>query len=127
MIDPKRIAEISRTFERLKIKNNDLFSPQYKNDKVTLLIGYAEGKYAIAISGKNLPSEISSTNLISVETWSQNGVSDSGLKFSLLDDSLLDVFITFVFDLESLVKQDDEISLVDVYNRYRFGKKCSNH
>lgn len=123
MIDPKRIAEISRTFERLKIKNNDLFSPQYKNEKVTLLIGYTEGKYAVAISGENLPGEISSTNLISVETLSQKDIGDSGLKFNLLDDSLLDIFITFVFDLESLVKQNDEVSLVDVYNRYCYWQK----
>lgn len=123
MIDPKRIAEISRTFERLKMKNNDLFSPQYQSHKVTLLIGYTEGKYAVAISGENLPSEISSTNLISVETLNQKDIGSSGLKFILLDDTLLDIFITFVFDLESLIKENAEISLVDVYNRYRYWQK----
>lgn len=123
MIDPKRIAEISRTFDRLKKKNNDMFSPQYKNDKVSLFIGYTEGRYAVAISGENLPSEISSTNLISVEILNQDDIEESGLKFILLDDSVFDIFITFVFDLESLVKEGTEISLVDVYNRYRYWQK----
>lgn len=121
MIDSNRITEINKTFQRMRKKENDRFIPQINAQKISILVGYYDGKYAVAVTGENIPNEILSTSLISVDILNQSNT--SGLIFSLLDESLLEIFVSFVFDLESLAKEDNSVSLIDVYNRYRFWQK----
>lgn len=121
MIDSNRIAEISKTFQRMRQKENDKFIPQLNAEKISILVGYYDGKYTVAVAGENMPSEIVSTNLISVDFLDYPN--SEGLIFSLLEEGLLEIFVSFVFDLESLAKEDNSISLIDIYNRYRFWQK----
>ncbi|WP_321387435.1 PD-(D/E)XK motif protein [uncultured Enterococcus sp.] len=122
-MDIKRIEEIGKTFQRMRKKNSDRFVPQFKAEKVKILVGYADGRYAVAAMGKDIPKEISSTSLISVQLMNHSQTKISGLLFSLCDESLLEIFISFVFDLESLANTDPSVSLLDIYNRYSFWQK----
>ncbi|WP_144809675.1 PD-(D/E)XK motif protein [Enterococcus casseliflavus] len=123
MIDTKRIEEINRTFQRMRQRNSGKFVPQLNAENIRIFVGYNDGQYAVAVVGENTPSEITSTSLISVSLIEKIDFNMNGLLFSLLDEALIDIFVSFVFDLESLAKKDSTVSLVDIYNRYLFWQK----
>lgn len=104
----------------MKETANNEFSPQVVTEKVSLYVGYYEGTFAIAVTGKEFPTSVSSTKLIKVEKIDNEL---KGLIFLLQDEDLLEVFISFAFDLESFLKNYSDISLIEMYNRYLFWQK----
>src|SRR5699024_10149295 len=64
----------------------------------------------------------SSTSLIKVKKIKLKD-GKSALIFKLMDDDMLSIFISFCIDLESMIKKDPDITVVEVYNRYLYWQK----
>lgn len=119
-----RITQIRGTFER-QLKNStdfsNSFSKQVIGENVSIALGAFENKYAIAAEGEFNQEELMSTNLIEVQHI--NDSKAQGIIFILLDEDLLEIFISFAYDLELVVKKDFKVSVSEIYNRYLYWQK----
>lgn len=125
MIDEKRFSQYNKTFTELQSKistGNNSFRPQKVGNNIELLAGVDGGKYAISIVSEKIDIETSSTTLINLKHI-QISEKKEALVFSLMDEELLSIFISFCIDIESLLDFDDNISIVEVYNRYIYWQK----
>lgn len=119
-----RIDQYNNTFSKILASKTDsiiLFTPQKKGLKIRLLAGVYKGKYAISVEGENSNLELTSTNLISVEkiiAYDKNHYI-----FSLEDENLLPIFISFAVDLESIIDANSEVTIIELYNRYLYWQK----
>lgn len=123
--DGKRFTQYSETFRNLKgltLDDLNTFRPQKLGNKVRLLAGIDEGKYAISAVSDDYQMELSSTQLIKVRKVS---ISQSKVAtiFTLSDDELLSIFISFAIDLESVIDNDNDVSILEIYNRYLYWQK----
>lgn len=126
MIDEKRFSQYYKTFETLqngKKENQNSFRPQKKGKQVDLFAGVDEvGNYAISIISNNSTLEVSSTTLISVKKLDYSTTKEM-IIFSLSDELLLSIFISFAIDLENVIESDELVSSVEIYNRYLYWQK----
>lgn len=119
-----RIDQYHNTFSKVLASQTDSiikFTPQKIGQKIRLLAGAYKGKYAISIEGENSNLELISTNLISVEkiiAYDRNHYI-----FSLEDENLLPIFISFAVDLESIIDENSEVTIIELYNRYLYWQK----
>lgn len=119
-----RITQYQETFVAIQEQSTNLknsFRPQVIKSKLKLLAGIYEGNYSIAVEGDSIQLKLSSTSLISVKNISQDD--KSLLVFLLEDEELLDIFISFAIDLETLIQKNDNITLLEIYNRYTYWLK----
>lgn len=129
----KRFEEYKSTFEKSYLsieKISKLFTPQTIGENVKLLAGINDGRYAIAVMNLNskIDFELSSTSLIEVEKiYSDKLTEDETLIFSLMDNDLISIFISFAIDMEGVIKNDSEVSIVELYNRYLYWQKMFSH
>lgn len=114
-MDSSRIEQLSNTFQRVKDASNS-FSPQIKGRNVQLLAGVLDGDFAVAVVGQYEDISLKSTSLIEVLRKSVNG--ERALVFVLKDANLLDIFVSFTADIEGLMHEDSDVSIVEIYNRY---------
>lgn len=124
-MEGKRFLQYQETFKRLKtekVNENNIFRPQKKGEKVQLLAGVDQEKFAISIISENHHTELSSTSLIQLKKVDvpNNKVA---LIFTLTDESLLSIFISFAIDLESVIESNNKITAVEIYNRYLYWQK----
>lgn len=125
MINEHRFSEYSQTFSRLKNKSDETtnsFIPQIKGKFVTLGVGVDRGLYAVSIEAPIKEIELKNTELIQVKRVDLNS-DKMALLFTLNDENMLSIFISFVIDLESVVADDNEVSIIEMYNRYVFWQK----
>lgn len=123
----KRFEEYKSTFDKSYLnidKINNQFTPQSIGENVKLLAGISEGRYAVAVINfnKEIEFDLSSTTLIEVKKIKSDEKNET-LIFSLMDDELLSIFISFAIDLEGLINNDDKISIIELYNRYLYWQK----
>lgn len=119
-----RIDQYHNTFSKvLAIQTDSIitFTPQKIGRKIRLLAGAYKGKYAIAIEGENSNLELTSTNLISVGKIITH--EKTHYIFSLEDENLLPIFISFAVDLESIIDANNEVTIIELYNRYLYWQK----
>lgn len=126
MIDERRFSQYYKTFETLqnnKLDSQNSFRPQKKGKSVDLFAGVDEvGNYAISILSNKSTIEVASTSLITVkkmEDFSNKEI----IIFSLVDELLLSIFISFAIDLENVIETDANVSSVEIYNRYLYWQK----
>ncbi|MFL2133498.1 PD-(D/E)XK motif protein [Desemzia sp. FAM 24101] len=125
MINEKRFGEYSNTFSILMETANDTsnnFIPQKRGDNISIAAGVDRGSYAISIESKEIDIEIKSTELIQVSKYK---IPDNKMAvlFSLSDDSLLSIFISFAIDLESVIEKNPSITINEIYNRYVYWQR----
>lgn len=125
----KRFEQYKTTFEKSYLnveKTDNQFTPQCIGENVKLLAGISDGSYAVAAISynKNIKFDLSSTSLIEVKKkiTKENNEYET-LIFSLMDEELLSIFISFAIDLEGLINSDNEITIVEIYNRYLYWQK----
>lgn len=119
-MDEKRFRELNETFERVKTKSNR-FSPQVKGKMVELFAGVLDGELSIAITGMEEELTLKSTSLIRVVKRSVHET--PALIFSLTNSDLLDIFISFALDMETMIQEKKDISWTEIYNRYLYWQK----
>lgn len=120
-----RFEQYIETFQSLKaqtLEDPNMFRPQKVGSKVKILAGVDEGKYAISILSETYDIDLSNTQLIKVR---QTAVSRNKMAtiFTLTDEDLLSIFISFAIDLESIVEYDNDVTIVEIYNRYLYWQK----
>lgn len=112
-----RIEQLVQTFQRVKDEKN-IFSPQIKGSNISLLAGILDNNFSIALVGDYKDISLQSTNLIEVVGKTLNG--KTALVFMLKDESLLDIFVSFIVDIEGLIQNDKDVKMTEVYNRYLY-------
>lgn len=120
-----RFEQYSETFRSLKnliLEDPNTFRPQKIGGKVRLLAGVDEGKYAISIISEDYNIDLSSTHLIKVRKTSITNNKVATI-FTLTDEELLSIFISFAIDLESIIDYDNDVTFVEIYNRYLYWQK----
>lgn len=125
MIDEKRYSQYNQTFTALKEEintGNNKFRPQKIGEKVQLLAGVDGGEYAISVVSDDFDIELFSTTLIRLKKIEAKN-NKAALIFSLTDDELLSIFISFCIDLENVINSDKNVSIIEIYNRYLYWQK----
>lgn len=125
MIDEKRFSQYTKTFTELHAKlddQNNNFRPQKVGKNIKLLAGVDSGKFAISVVSNNIDIETTSTSLIQLKKIEISS-GEKALVFCLMDEELLSIFISFCIDIESLIDLDDNITVVEIYNRYLYWQK----
>lgn len=125
MIDEKRFSQYEKTFQDLQTQisvGNNKFRTQKIGEKVKLLAGVDGGKFAASIICSQCEIDVASTSLISVKKI-YTFENETAVVFSLTDDSLLSIFITFCIDLENVISFDNKVSIIEIYNRYLYWQK----
>ncbi|MDM8214490.1 PD-(D/E)XK motif protein [Enterococcus hirae] len=112
-----RIEQLSNTFQRVKDTSNS-FSPQIKGSGVQLFAGVLDGDFAIAVAGEYHDISLKSTGLIKV--FSRSVDEKPALVFALKEANLLDIFVSFAVDLEGLIQEDKDVTMVEIYNRFLY-------
>lgn len=125
MIEGQRFSQYNETFKNLKLASIDeknTFRPQKIGNKIKLLAGVDEGNYAISVISDDHDIILTSTQLIKVRKVNlpKNKVATI---FTLTDEQLLSIFISFAIDLESILARDQQISIIEIYNRYLYWQK----
>lgn len=123
-MNTNRITQYQETFLSIyegSTNVRDNFRPQVNNFNLELLAGVYDGKFALVVIGPQVQIKLNNTNLISVKMLEKND--QTLLIFVLEDDDLLSIFISFAIDLEELIKKRDNITLLEVYNRYTYWLK----
>lgn len=124
----RRFEDYKKTFYSVREEQkeaNNVFSPQKIGNKLKLLAGSDGNKYALSIQCKSQEIKLTSTELIKVKRIELEN-QDMAILFLLSNDDLLPIFISFAIDLESVIDKDENVSLIEVYNRYLYWRKMFN-
>lgn len=119
-MNSKRFNELNETFNRVKLESNS-FTLQVRSENVNLFAGILDGDFSIALTGGVEEISLNSTNLIHASNRTIKG--EPAIVFSLKDSSLLDIFISFSLDLETIIQTDKNVTILEVYNRYLYWQK----
>lgn len=125
MIDEKRFSQYRKTFKELFNQintGNNKFRPQKVGKNIKLLVGVDGGKYAVSIVTSKIDIDTTSTALINVRQLKINEDEDA-LIFRLMDNDLISIFISFCIDIESVLNEDENTTVVEIYNRYLYWQK----
>ena len=127
-MNERRFSEYKRTFFDIQKdvgKSNNVFSPQKVGKNVKILAGIDHENFAISVVTKERELKLISTELIKVRKIAlQNN--EMATLFILTDENLLSIFISFAIDIENVVDLDDNVTIVEIYNRYLYWQKMFN-
>lgn len=119
-MDSERFNELNRTFERVKDESNN-FTLQIRGNRVFVFAGVLDGNFSIAITAQNESELFKSTGLIKISNRLIKG--KIATVFSLTDSDLINIFISFALDIESIIKRDNDATLTEIHNRYIYWQK----
>lgn len=127
-MNERRFSEYKRTFFEIQKdvnRDNNVFSPQKRGKNVKILAGVDHENFAISVVTKERELNLVSTELIKVRKISLKN-NEMAILFILTDENLLSIFISFAIDLENVVDLDDNVTIVEIYNRYLYWQKMFN-
>lgn len=125
MINENRFSEYKHTFFEIQKdiqEDQNIFTPQKIGKRIKLLAGIDQGKYAISVRSEEREIALTSTELIHVRKILISP-KEMATIFVLSDEQLLSIFIAFAIDLETVIDTDDNVSIVEIYNRYLYWQK----
>lgn len=114
-MDIKRFNQLHNTFDKV-MKTESEFIKQVINNNMELFVGSFKGLFTIAIVGGETDTTFVNTKLIAIE---KVGYKDKPtLLFSLKNEMYLDIFISFILDLELVFVKKPKATWTDINNRY---------